>query len=69
MKVIVDDTQCSGAGECVRECPEVFQFREGSKKAKVIRVPVPAEYEDACLHAAEKCPSQAIRVIGPAPMP
>ena len=34
MKIEVDQNKCGTIGICVKECPEVFRFQEGSKKAK-----------------------------------
>lgn len=63
MKVEVDELKCETAGICVKECPEVFKFREGSKRATVVRDPVPASLERRCREIAERCPTGAIRII------
>lgn len=63
MKVEVDDLKCETAGICVQQCPEVFRFREGSKKAAVIKDEVPPSLEEKCREIAGTCPAGAIRVF------
>lgn len=60
MRIEVDQNKCGTVGLCVRECPEVFRFQEGSKKAKVILGEIPPALKDRCCEAARKCPNQAI---------
>jgi ferredoxin len=42
------------------ECPELFRFQEGSKKAKALVENVPASMEEICIRVAKRCPSGAI---------
>jgi len=42
------------------ECPEVFRFLEGSKKAVVILREIPADLQPKCLRASLLCPEKAI---------
>jgi ferredoxin len=60
MKIYVDPSKCRSRGECVRICPDVFRFHEGSKKAYASLDPVPPELFGACLNAAKACPEKAI---------
>ncbi len=60
MKAEVDKMKCDTSGRCVIICPEVFQFSTGDKKAKVIRNPVPPEYQQKVLEAHRECPMNAI---------
>ena len=60
MKVEVDQMKCGTAGMCVKICPEVFRFQEGSKKAKVMMDPVPAAFHEKCRRAARECPNNAV---------
>jgi len=62
MRVKVDQLKCGTVGVCVKECPEVFRFQEGSKKATVITDPIPPKYESKCREVALKCPNDAILV-------
>ncbi len=62
MNVSVEKTKCMGTGDCVMRCPEVFRFAEGSKKARVIRNPVPEKLEDSCREAVRACPADAISI-------
>jgi ferredoxin len=62
MKVEVDQMKCQTAGMCVKKCPDVFRFQEGSKRAAVIIVPIPASLEQKCRDAARKCPNNAITI-------
>ena len=63
MRATVDPNRCDIAGICVKLCPEVFRFHEGSKKAYVTRVEIPKELEPKCLEAAKKCPNKAIIIL------
>lgn len=60
MKIRVDQLKCDTSGICVMECPELFRFQEGSKKAKALVEKIPPSLEDICIHIAERCPSNAI---------
>ena len=60
MRIEVDQNKCGTIGICVKECPEVFRFQEGSKKAKVIMGEIPPALEARCREAARKCPNQAV---------
>lgn len=62
MKVKVDQMKCRTAGMCVKACPEVFRFQEGSKRAEVIMDPVPESLAQKCRNAARKCPNNAIDI-------
>jgi ferredoxin len=63
MRATVDPNKCDVAGICVKVCPEVFRFHEGSKKAYVIRKEIPKDLEQKCLEAAKKCPTKAIIIL------
>jgi ferredoxin len=63
MRVEVDETKCETAGICIQECPEVFRFREGSKKTAVIKDEVPSPLEEKCREIVRMCPARAIRVL------
>jgi ferredoxin len=63
MRATVDPNKCDVAGICVKVCPEVFRFHEGSKKAYVIRKDIPKDLEQKCLEAAKKCPTKAIIIL------
>jgi ferredoxin len=60
MKVEVDQMKCGTVGICVKICPEVFRFQEGSKKATVILDPIPTVFYEQCRRAAGECPNNAI---------
>jgi len=60
MKVEVDQMKCGTVGMCVKICPYVFRFQEGSKKATVIMDPVPEVYHEQCRKAARECPNGAV---------
>jgi ferredoxin len=62
MKVEVDQMKCGTVGFCVKECPEVFRFQEGSKKAAVIIGEIPPALQKKCRNAARKCPNAAITI-------
>ncbi|MBV2357787.1 ferredoxin [Streptomyces sp. J2-1] len=64
MKVSVDHAQCYGSAECAYRVPSVFAFEDGYG----VVLPGGAEATDApevrerVREAAERCPSQAIRL-------
>ncbi|MBW1981366.1 MAG: ferredoxin [Deltaproteobacteria bacterium] len=63
MRAMVDPRRCDVAGICVKVCPEIFRFHEGSKKAYVIKSEIPRNLEQKCLEAANKCPNKAIIIM------
>ncbi|MGD2126900.1 MAG: ferredoxin [Desulfobacteraceae bacterium] len=60
MKVEVDQMKCDTTGICVKECPQVFRFQEGSKRATVILDEIPLELEQKCREVSRMCPTNAI---------
>jgi ferredoxin len=60
MKVKVDQMKCDTSGICVKECPQVFRFQEGSKRATVVPDEIPPELEQKCREVATMCPTNAI---------
>ncbi|MBN1625344.1 MAG: ferredoxin [Deltaproteobacteria bacterium] len=63
MRMIVDQIKCGTAGMCVKTCPEVFRFQEGSKKAIALFDIIPPSLERKALEAARLCPNKAIFTI------
>jgi len=63
MQVEVDPVLCESIGVCVRECPSIFSFREGSKKAVTPEGDVPPALEERVREVALMCPNRAIRII------
>jgi ferredoxin len=63
MRAMVIQNKCESVGMCVKTCPYVFRFQEGSKKATVIVDEVPPHLERKCLKAADLCPNNAIVVL------
>ncbi len=62
MKVIVDQLKCEGNGICVMDCPDVFRFQVGSKKAMVIKGRIPPALQQKCREIARNCPAKAITI-------
>ena len=62
MKVFVDQLKCRTVGLCVKECPNVFRFQEGSKRAAVRLESIPRSMEACCRRAARLCPNEAITI-------
>lgn len=60
MKIEVDQLKCDTTGICVNECPEVFRFQEGSKRATVILDEIPSRLQQRCRDVAGLCPTDAI---------
>ncbi|MBN1625340.1 MAG: ferredoxin [Deltaproteobacteria bacterium] len=63
MRMIVDYIKCDTSGICVKTCPEIFRFQEGSKKAIALFDRIPAVLEKKAVEAAKSCPSNAIFTI------
>jgi ferredoxin len=63
MRVRVIQNKCETVGICVKACPDIFRFQEGSKKATVIVDKVPSHLEQKCLKAVDLCPNRAIVVF------
>ncbi|MHB8897943.1 MAG: ferredoxin [Thermoguttaceae bacterium] len=59
MKASVDKDLCFGCGVCTDVCPEVFQVGS-DKKVQVLVDPIPAELEERCREAVDRCPESAI---------
>lgn len=60
MKVRVDQLKCDTSAICVKECPTLFRFQEGSKRAEALMETVPPELERKCIEVAKHCPKRAI---------
>ena len=60
MKARVNQMRCETVGICVKECPQVFRFQPGSKRATVIVDEIPPALEPKCREVAARCPSKAI---------
>jgi ferredoxin len=59
MRAAVDEDRCAGHGVCWTLCPEVFSLNDDG--FAVVQEPeVPAQFEQAVLDAAAKCPERAI---------
>lgn len=63
LRLTVDQAKCESVGICVRECPQVFRFRWGNKRATVISDPIPPDLRDQCLDIVKRCPKNAIVII------
>ena len=62
MRTWVDKASCNGCGNCVEICPNVFQMNK--EFAEVKEPLVPGEDEEECRHAADNCPTSAIKIQG-----
>ena len=60
MKLKVDKDKCTGCGQCVSICGEVFDF-DDDNLAKVIAEEVPEGLNEEAQTALENCPTEAIR--------
>ena len=62
MKAEVDQMKCRTVGICVKTCPQVFRFQEGSKRASVLLEEIPESLMEKCREAARLCPNNAILI-------
>jgi len=60
MRANVEQLKCRTVGECVKTCPDVFRFQEGSKRATVLLDPIPPHFEEKVREAARRCPEKAV---------
>jgi ferredoxin len=60
LKVVVDDTLCSGKQSCIYEVPSVFRRSEDQLRTEVIDPAAASESE--IIEAALNCPFEAISV-------
>ncbi|WP_116205147.1 ferredoxin [Amycolatopsis circi] len=64
MKVVVDQSRCVGAGQCVLVAPEVFDQRDEDGIVVLLRENPPEELHAQAKEAAQLCPALAIEVDG-----
>ncbi|WP_336158051.1 ferredoxin [Amycolatopsis sp. VC5-11] len=64
MKVVVDQSRCVGAGQCVLVAPEVFDQRDDDGIVVLLQENPPAELHAQAKEAAQLCPALAIEVDG-----
>ncbi|RJQ82194.1 ferredoxin [Amycolatopsis panacis] len=64
MKVVVDQSRCVGAGQCVLVAPEVFDQREEDGIVLLLEENPPAQLHDRVREAARICPALAIELAG-----
>lgn len=58
-RVVIDEDECVGCESCTDLCPDIFEFDEGTEKAKVIKQPEGGDIE--CVEEAiETCPTECI---------
>ena len=57
----VDKGACIGCGACPEICPEVFKMGDDDL-AVAYKSPVPSEFEESAMEAAEGCPTEAIHI-------
>jgi ferredoxin len=62
VKVIIDESKCVGAGQCVWVAPQVFDQRESDGIVVLLQAEPPAELHDFVREAAAVCPAAAIRI-------
>ncbi|MGE0501688.1 MAG: ferredoxin [Rhizobiaceae bacterium] len=62
MRVIVDESKCVGAGQCVNAAPAVFAQREEDGVVVLLNETPPAEESQGVQMAVRICPARAIAV-------
>jgi ferredoxin len=62
MRVIVDEETCDHHGQCMIECPEVFQL-VGPSELRYVHEPDESRRDDV-ESAADACPTVSIRIAG-----
>ncbi|MGV9294670.1 ferredoxin [Amycolatopsis sp. NPDC003676] len=64
MKVVVDQSRCVGAGQCVLVAPEVFDQRDEDGIVVLLRENPAEDLHAQAKEAAQLCPALAIEVDG-----
>lgn len=64
MEIAFDAEACTGHGRCYSLSPELFEPDDFGHCVDPSG-PVPAGMEEAARRAAQNCPEQAIRIVGP----
>jgi len=64
MKVVVDQSRCVGAGQCVLVAPEVFDQREDDGIVLLLQDDPAEELHARVKEAAQLCPALAIELDG-----
>ncbi|WP_318249192.1 ferredoxin [Geoglobus acetivorans] len=59
MKVVIDESTCTGCGTCESICPEVFQLGDDGLAHVVGEC---EGLEECCQEAADNCPVEAITI-------
>lgn len=60
MHLEIDETLCSGCGQCVMEAPELFDQRDEDGVAFLLRQPESSTDEADATRAKAACPADAI---------
>ncbi|WP_459615667.1 ferredoxin [Bordetella sp. 2513F-2] len=63
MKILIDEEKCCGAGQCVIQCPEVFDQREDDGIVVLLDANPPAEIHPKLRMAARLCPAAVIELV------
>ena len=61
MKVIVDETLCTGCSLCFTDVPEVYEMGDDGL-AKVVNPSPEGELAEKAKEAAANCPAEAIKI-------
>ncbi|MGW2157970.1 ferredoxin [Nonomuraea sp. NPDC001699] len=64
MKVTVDQDACTGSGQCVLVCPDVFDQREEDGIVVLLRDSPEPALREGVGEAARLCPARAITLSG-----
>ncbi|MEV4580977.1 ferredoxin [Nonomuraea jabiensis] len=62
MKIVVDESKCCGAGQCVLIAPDVFDQNEDDGIVILLEAEPAADLHAAVREAAAVCPAAAIQV-------
>ncbi|MFG2895181.1 ferredoxin [Streptomyces sp. NPDC048248] len=62
MRVLADQAQCCGSGQCVLAAPDVFRQSHGDGLVRLITHNPPLHHHSGVREAALTCPSGAITV-------
>lgn len=56
----IDEDLCTGCSLCEERAPENLQMTTGGRTARVVKQPDSEQEEEACIEAADYCPSGGI---------
>jgi ferredoxin len=62
LRIVLDETKCTGLGVCEAKAPDLFELMEDGTLKMLCERP-PAEQRAAAEDAVASCPTEALRLV------